>query len=201
MAPEVVDLFVGHKSTYDKRCDMWSLGITLYIMLYGRPPFTGRCGLQCGWDDGEACSICQELLFQNITNGSISFPADDMVSESAKDLIRKLLVKDARKRYTASQVLCHRWIQSQGTDNILSTPANLRRNTLSAANIGNFAAQANEHYRALNSVSNLNGLSEALDNLNLAQQMEGKILLYLILLISTFRNVWAFCTSYSHLHR
>ncbi|KAL5250305.1 hypothetical protein ACHWQZ_G016147 [Mnemiopsis leidyi] len=170
MAPEVVDLFVGHKSTYDKRCDMWSLGITLYIMLFGRPPFTGRCGLNCGWDDGEACAVCQELLFQNITSGRITFPPESSVSESAKDLIKRLLVKDARKRYTASQVLEHPWVTGRGTDNVLETPANLRRNTLSAANLGNFAAKANEHYRYLN--SGLNGLSEALDNLNLAQQLE-----------------------------
>ena len=98
MAPEVVDLFVGHKSTYDKRCDMWSLGITVYIMLFGRPPFTGRCGLMCGWDDGHACASCQELLFQSIRSGRITFPPDNTVSDSAKDLIGKLLVKDARKR-------------------------------------------------------------------------------------------------------
>lgn len=170
MAPEVVDLFVGHKSTYDKRCDMWSLGITLYIMLFGRPPFTGRCGLNCGWDDGEACAVCQELLFQSITSGRITFPSESSVSDSAKDLIKKLLVKDARKRYTASEVLAHPWVTGKGNDNVLETPANLRRNTLSATNLGNFAAKANEHYRYLN--SGLNGLTEALDNLNLAQQLE-----------------------------
>lgn len=172
MAPEVVDLFVGHKSTYDKRCDMWSLGITLYIMLFGRPPFTGRCGLNCGWDDGEACAVCQELLFQSITSGRITFPSESNVSESAKDLIKKLLVKDARKRYTASEVLEHPWVTGNGNDNVLETPANLRRNTLSATNLGNFAAKANEHYRYLNSGLGLNGLTEALDNLNLAQQLE-----------------------------
>lgn len=168
MAPEVVDLFIGHKSTYDKRCDMWSLGISLYIMLFGRPPFTGRCGLNCGWDDGEACAVCQELLFQNITSGRITFPPESSVSEDAKDLIKRLLVKDARKRYTASEVLAHPWVTGRGTDNVLETPANLRRNTLSATNLGNFAAKANEHYRYLN--SGLNGLTEALDNLNLTQQ-------------------------------
>merc|ERR1712176_587808 len=131
MAPEVVDLFVGHKSTYDKRCDMWSLGIT---------------------------------------SGRITFPPESSVSDSAKDLIKRLLVKDARKRYTASEVLAHPWVTGRGTDNVLETPANLRRNTLSATNLGNFAAKANEHYRYLN--SGLNGLTEALDNLNLAQQLE-----------------------------
>jgi len=173
MAPEVVDLFVGHKSTYDKRCDMWSLGITLYIMLFGRPPFTGKCGLQCGWDDGEACASCQELLFLNITSGRITFPSEEHISEGAKDLILHLLVKDARKRYTAQQVLCHPWMTNEGTDNILSTPANLRRNTLSATNLGNFAAKANQHYRTLtnsmNPLNSLNGLTEALDNLNQLQ--------------------------------
>ena len=73
-------------------------------------------------------------------------------------------------RYTASEVLAHPWVTGRGTDNVLETPANLRRNTSSATNLGNFAAKANEHYRYLN--SGLNGLSEALDNLNLVQQLE-----------------------------
>lgn len=174
MAPEVVDLFVGHKSTYDKRCDMWSLGITLYIMLFGRPPFTGRCGLQCGWDDGRSCAMCQEHLFKSITSGRITFPPDSKVSEPARDLIKKLLVKDARKRYTASDVLVHPWITSRGSDNVLETPDQLRRNTLSATNLSNFANRANEHYRVLNSGLNLNSLAEALDNLNLSQNDENE---------------------------
>ena len=67
-------------------------------------------------------------------------------------------------------MLAHPWVTGRGTDNVLETPANLRRNTSSATNLGNFAAKANEHYRYLN--SGLNGLSEALDNLNLVQQLE-----------------------------
>uniref|UniRef100_A0A8W8JH78 Protein kinase domain-containing protein n=1 Tax=Magallana gigas TaxID=29159 RepID=A0A8W8JH78_MAGGI len=39
MAPEVVDAWVGESFKYDKKCDLWSLGTILYIMLCGYPPF------------------------------------------------------------------------------------------------------------------------------------------------------------------
>ncbi len=53
MAPEVVDAFVGDALKYDKRCDMWSLGVIIYIMLCGYPPFYGECWRDnCGWDQG-----------------------------------------------------------------------------------------------------------------------------------------------------
>lgn len=53
MAPEVVDAFVGDSLKYDKRCDMWSLGVIVYIMLCGYPPFYGECDREnCGWDQG-----------------------------------------------------------------------------------------------------------------------------------------------------
>ena len=32
-------------------------------MLSGRPPFVGACGKDCGWDFGEACQACQDMLF------------------------------------------------------------------------------------------------------------------------------------------
>lgn len=59
MAPEVVDAFLGEEFSYNKKCDLWSLGVVLYMMLSGRPPFNGRCGQECGWDKGENCPQCQ----------------------------------------------------------------------------------------------------------------------------------------------
>lgn len=70
MAPEVVDLFVGEReSSYDKRCDLWSMGVICYILLSGYPPFSGNCEQECGWNRGENCQRCQELLFESIREG------------------------------------------------------------------------------------------------------------------------------------
>lgn len=70
MAPEVVDLFVGEReSSYDKRCDLWSMGVIAYILLSGYPPFSGNCEQECGWNRGENCQRCQELLFESIREG------------------------------------------------------------------------------------------------------------------------------------
>jgi MAP kinase interacting serine/threonine kinase len=75
--------------TYDKRCDLWSLGIIAYILLCGYLPFSGRCGKDCGWEDrGEECFECQHQLFQSIKSGSLIFPEKhwSTVSKEAKDL-------------------------------------------------------------------------------------------------------------------
>ncbi|KAG4080159.1 hypothetical protein HA402_008230 [Bradysia odoriphaga] len=151
MAPEVVELFVGEANYYDKRCDLWSLGVIAYILLCGYPPFSGNCQQDCGWNRGENCRSCQELLFESIQTGRFSFPESEWtnVSSDAKDLICKLLVKEAPKRLSAEAVLNHPWIKmvEDTEDKIekrrraLKTPGIIRRNQ-SARELSNFAESA-----------------------------------------------------------
>lgn len=150
MAPEVVSLFAGSAAAhYDKRCDLWSLGVIAYILLCGYPPFRANCGADCGWERGENCRACQELLFTSIQEGRYSFPEEEWaaISEEAKDLIRQLLVREASHRLSAERVLQHRWLRradarasAQGHP-ALHTPLNIRRNR-SARNLSDFAESA-----------------------------------------------------------
>lgn len=144
MAPEVVEAFTGEATTYDKRCDLWSLGVIMYILLCGYPPFYGCCGSDCGWERGEFCQACQDQLFTCIQEGTFDFPEKDWqyVSEEAKDLIRHLLVKDASQRWTAEMVLQHPWVSRGGSNTILETPRVIRRNN-SAKDLAAFAESAN----------------------------------------------------------
>lgn len=60
---QVVDAFVGDSLKYDKRCDMWSLGVIVYIMICGYPPFYGQCWREnCGWDQGALITIYYDAL-------------------------------------------------------------------------------------------------------------------------------------------
>lgn len=148
MAPEVVDAFTFDDYAdddesgfgYNKKCDMWSLGIIAYILLCGYAPFSGNCFMDCGWERGESCPECQEMLFSCIKEGEVVFPEQHWgeISMEAKDLIEHLLVKDSSIRLNAQQVLEHPWIAQGGSSTILLTPTNLQ-SEVSITNLKNIS--------------------------------------------------------------
>ncbi|KAG5252971.1 calcium-dependent protein [Salix suchowensis] len=101
VAPEVL------RKLYGPKCDVWSAGVIVYILLSGVPPF---------WDESE------QGIFEQVLKGELDFESEPWpnISESAKDLVRKMLARDPKKRLTAHEVLCHPWVKMEGV--ALDTP-------------------------------------------------------------------------------
>ncbi|XP_057764885.1 calcium-dependent protein kinase 2-like [Salvia miltiorrhiza] len=97
VAPEVL------RRSYGKEIDVWSAGVILYILLSGVPPF---------WAETEK-GIFDAILKEEVDFDSQPWPS---ISNSGKDLVRKMLTKDPKKRITSSEVLEHPWIKGQASD-------------------------------------------------------------------------------------
>ncbi|CAL0333186.1 unnamed protein product [Lupinus luteus] len=95
VAPEVL------RRNYGKEIDVWSAGVILYILLCGVPPF---------WAETEK-GIFEAILEGNLDLDSAPWPS---ISAGAKDLIRKMLNFDPKKRITASDALEHPWMKEGG---------------------------------------------------------------------------------------
>ncbi|CAL1548444.1 unnamed protein product [Lymnaea stagnalis] len=93
VAPEVVNFDPIYPAT-----DLWSVGVICYVLLSGLSPFMGE-------SEAETLS--------NVTMARWDFNAEEFesISNEAKDFITKLLVKDPRKRMTASECLEHQWLR------------------------------------------------------------------------------------------
>ena len=91
ISPEIL------QGKYDEKCDIWSAGVILYIIICGYPCFNGE-------DDDE--------IFAAILKGDIAFPSPewDDVSDDVKILIKKML-SSPDKRLTAEQVLKETWVK------------------------------------------------------------------------------------------
>lgn len=85
------------------------------------------CGIESWILIGDV--LLQELLFTSIQEGTYDFPEREWscISEEAKDLIRRLLVKEARQRISADCVLNHPWLQPGSSSRGLFTPHIIRR--------------------------------------------------------------------------
>lgn len=100
VAPEILE-----GVPYDTKSDMWSLGVIIYILLGGYPPFI---------------EPNQRELFRKIRKGQYEFHDEYWggVSKDAKDLISSLLTVSPSKRLTADEAMRHRWMMS--SDEVLA---------------------------------------------------------------------------------
>jgi len=92
IAPEVL------KGSYTTQCDHWSMGVVLFIMLSGKPPFGGKSNKE---------------IIDNVLRGTYSFsnPCWDNISDLAKSFIQGLLERQADMRLTAEEAYNHPWLQ------------------------------------------------------------------------------------------
>eukprot|EP00929_Paragymnodinium_shiwhaense_P018171 TRINITY_DN1282_c1_g1_i1.p1 TRINITY_DN1282_c1_g1~~TRINITY_DN1282_c1_g1_i1.p1 ORF type:complete len:536 (+),score=126.76 TRINITY_DN1282_c1_g1_i1:72-1610(+) len=91
VAPEVI------KGSYTTQCDMWSLGVIVFILLFGHMPFSGS----------------ESIQMNNIKAGK--FNKKEIYtkkSETARNFVESLLVVDPEKRLTPTQALDHPFVNS-----------------------------------------------------------------------------------------
>ena len=90
IAPEVI------MEDYDNKCDIWSCGIILYILLSGFPPFNGHSNKQ---------------IYNNIRFQKLYFSQDEWkgISKDAIELIKNMLNKNPENRFSAEDCLNHKW--------------------------------------------------------------------------------------------
>ena len=115
MAPEMIS------KNYDEKCDIWSLGVILYLMLSGISPFNGPSKYD---------------IEMSIITHDPSFDAKvwSRVSSEAKDLIKLLLNKNSNERITAEEILNQPWMQHYVNKKISNKA--LAKSTLT--NLGHF---------------------------------------------------------------
>lgn len=99
MAPEILK-----RKQYNQKCDIWSLGVIIYRMLFGEYPFFPSAGGNL--DD----------LIDIISTKTVEFPTDLIVSEEVKALIRAMLVTNPSKRMDFDEFFENSWVK--GTKNL-----------------------------------------------------------------------------------
>eukprot|EP00918_Siedleckia_nematoides_P089875 GHVU01197517.1.p1 GENE.GHVU01197517.1~~GHVU01197517.1.p1 ORF type:complete len:301 (-),score=77.95 GHVU01197517.1:20-922(-) len=101
VAPQVL------KGSYDRKCDLWSAGVMMYILLVGYPPFHGD-------NDTE--------ILSKVKLGKFSFVDADWkgITPEAKSLIRALLTFDPEKRISAAEAMDAPWFKKFQKESALS---------------------------------------------------------------------------------
>eukprot|EP01025_Chloroclados_australasicus_P035441 TRINITY_DN3608_c1_g1_i2.p1 TRINITY_DN3608_c1_g1~~TRINITY_DN3608_c1_g1_i2.p1 ORF type:complete len:878 (+),score=72.97 TRINITY_DN3608_c1_g1_i2:7096-9729(+) len=86
--------------SYDPfNADIWAMGVCLYVMVFGKLPFSG---------DSE------NDIYEAIKTQPLEFPENEDVSEELLNLLTKILVKDPLKRITLYDIMYHDWVTERG---------------------------------------------------------------------------------------
>jgi calcium-dependent protein kinase len=110
IAPEVLD------EKYDEKCDVWSCGVILYILLCGYPPFNGDSDIE---------------IMKTVKKGKFEFPIEEWgsISKEGKELVANMLKYDPKARFSAEDCLKHPWFKCiDGGDHKKQISANLINN-------------------------------------------------------------------------
>uniref|UniRef100_V9KTK5 Calcium/calmodulin-dependent protein kinase type IV n=1 Tax=Callorhinchus milii TaxID=7868 RepID=V9KTK5_CALMI len=166
-APEIL-----RGCAYGPEVDMWSVGVITYILLCGFEPFYDERG--------------DQYMFKKILNSDYDFvsPWWDDVSLNAKDLVKKLILSDPKKRLTTYQALQHPWVTGKATNFIHMDIAqkklqefNARRKlkaavkaVVASSRLGSTSSHSSQLNAKLDENTNAVGEIEGADQ---AQQLEG----------------------------
>jgi polo-like kinase 1 len=117
IAPEILEGKAGH--SYE--VDIWSLGVIMYTLIIGKPPF-------------ETNNVKE--TYKRIKSGNYSFPEHAIISEPAKDLIQSILVLDPYKRPKLDEILAHDFFNMG-----VSIPKTMQQSTLACPPSLNYIKQ------------------------------------------------------------
>ena len=100
-------------NNYNEKCDLWSCGIILYLLLTGKFPFFGKT---------------ENEIIEKILNQKIEFNDEifEKISDEAKDLIKKCLIHDKNKRISAVEALKHPFFANIDLNNIYHEKIDLK---------------------------------------------------------------------------
>lgn len=104
IAPEILN----HQEA-DQYCDIWCLGIVLYILLSGSIPFSPDCA-----DDYETLS--NKVKSKSFEKEELVDGEWRAVSDDAKDFLLEMLQKEPKKRADATELLNHKWLKRAKSD-------------------------------------------------------------------------------------